>query len=106
MISRHRGKKRYTAMKLAVVLMLLAGIWAGGLFLFVERLPKSVEDATTVTEAIVVLTGGSGRVRAGLDLLLAGRAERMFVSGVYRGVDVDSLFARFFGTARQHRKSH
>ena len=44
-------------------------------------------------DAIVVLTGGSGRLRSGLDLLLADRARRLFISGVYRGVDVTQLLA-------------
>jgi uncharacterized SAM-binding protein YcdF (DUF218 family) len=37
------------------------------------------------------LTGGSGRLEAGLTLLEAGRAQKMFVSGVYHGVDVAAL---------------
>jgi len=37
-------------------------------------------------DAIVVLTGGPERVRAGLDLLAAGAAPRLFVSGAHRAV--------------------
>ena len=39
----------------------------------------------------IMVTGGSGRLQAGLDLLAAGRAEKLFVSGVYRGVEVAEL---------------
>ena len=41
--------------------------------------------------SIVVLTGGSGRLDEGLDLLSRNFAKRLFVSGVYHGVDVERL---------------
>jgi len=56
---------------------------------FAVLLPKPAGNERT--DAIVVLTGGSGRLKAGLDLLAAGRARRVAVSGVYRGVDVSEL---------------
>jgi uncharacterized SAM-binding protein YcdF (DUF218 family) len=37
------------------------------------------------------LTGGSGRLRQGLQLLADKQARKLFVSGVYRGVDVAAL---------------
>ncbi len=68
-------------------------MWGAGLFSFAESIPVRGAESTEETDAIVVLTGGSGRLRAGLDLLIAGRAEQLFVSGVYRGVDVAQLLA-------------
>ncbi|MBV9552344.1 MAG: YdcF family protein [Alphaproteobacteria bacterium] len=44
-------------------------------------------DRTAATDAIVVLTGGRLRVEAGLDLLGAGRAKKLFISGVNPHVD-------------------
>ncbi len=88
--------RRRTAGILAPVLGALATLalmWCVGLFLFAGSVPKMPPDVTEHTDAIVVLTGGSGRVRTGLDLLLANTADRLFVSGVYRGVDVDQLLA-------------
>jgi uncharacterized SAM-binding protein YcdF (DUF218 family) len=46
---------------------------------------------TTPTDAIVVLTGGSERLDAGLFLLRRKMARKLFVSGVYRSVDVTEL---------------
>ena len=66
-------------------------IWAAGLFSFASNIPTDVAEPDLKTDAIVVLTGGSGRLRAGLDLLMTHHAEQLFVSGVYRGVDVDRL---------------
>ena len=71
--------------------LLIAGFWIAGLMLFYRSIPASPPNAATTTDAIVVLTGGSGRLDKGLDLLAAKRAQKLFVSGVYRGVDVARL---------------
>ncbi len=75
----------------ATIIVIALGVWLGGIFAFVALIPlaKPVTDAKT--DAIVVLTGGSGRLNAGLTLLSAARAKKLFVSGVYRGVDVQTL---------------
>jgi len=70
--------------------VLVAG-WLGGLILFAADIPNRLEDETTHTDAIVVLTGGSERLETGLALLRQGLADKLFVSGVYRGVDVGEL---------------
>lgn len=73
----------------------LAGLcvvaWLAGLLWFATRLPNAVAEPGHVTDAIVVLTGGSGRVHQGLELLAGKRARKLFISGVYRGVDVQEL---------------
>jgi uncharacterized SAM-binding protein YcdF (DUF218 family) len=68
---------------LRFVALLLLG-WAGGFVVFVlgQGQPADVRP----TDAIVVLTGGPGRLARGLSLLEAGRAKRMFISGVGREV--------------------
>ena len=71
--------------------LLIVGFWIAGLIFFYRSIPASPPNAVTTTDAIVVLTGGSGRLDEGLDLLAAKRAEKLFVSGVYRGVDVAQL---------------
>jgi len=70
-------------------------IWFMGLLWFTTLLPEKVADPTSESDAIVVLTGGSDRLEEGLRLLEAGRAEKLFVSGVYRGVDVRHLLEVF-----------
>lgn len=73
------------------VLVVLIIAWFGGLVAFASEIPDSVADTETETDAIVVLTGGSGRLETGFELLAERRAAKLFVSGVYRGVDVASL---------------
>jgi len=76
---------------LLLFLVGVAGLWWIGLFRFVEAIPVEIVDHETRSDAIVVLTGGSGRLDAGLDLLEANIASRLFVSGVYKGVEVRRL---------------
>jgi len=90
---RSRSRDRRSGRFILTSLLVLLAVWTGGLFLFADSIPDTVEDAETHTDAIVVLTGGSGRLRAGIDLLLADRGDRLFVSGVYRGVEVTQLLA-------------
>jgi uncharacterized SAM-binding protein YcdF (DUF218 family) len=51
---------------------------------FAIMLPKPAGDERT--DAIVVLTGGSGRLERGFDLLERGLAPQMLISGVERTV--------------------
>jgi uncharacterized SAM-binding protein YcdF (DUF218 family) len=70
---------------------LSAVAWFSGLLWFTGVVLHSEPAEEKATDAIVVLTGGSGRLDAGLTLLANGKAEKLFVSGVYRGVDVAAL---------------
>ena len=71
----------------AIVLALVAYVLGFGVFML--RLAKPVEGVTT--DAIVVLTGGRGRIDRGVSLLQAKAAKRMLVSGVPMGVTRDDL---------------
>ncbi|MGQ0677022.1 MAG: YdcF family protein [Rhodospirillales bacterium] len=77
--------------RIAAALLARAALWAGGFAWFALRIPVRVDDPAAETDAIVVLTGGSKRLNEGLGLLLQGRAKKLFVSGVHRGVDVAEL---------------
>ena len=91
-MTRHRKRQRAMVfVNLALVVLFFLSLWTIGLSRYVGDIPKVVDDETTRTDAIVVLTGGSGRLNVGLDLLSRNLAELMFVSGVYRGLDVRKL---------------
>lgn len=64
--------------------------WSIGFVLFAVTLPRPAAD-TPMTDGIVVLTGGAGRIERGADLLAKGRARRMLVSGAGRGVRLADL---------------
>lgn len=59
---------------------LLAILWVGGFGVFLLTLPAPLEPVHT--DAIVVLTGGPGRIDRGLALLRDHVAGRMLISGV------------------------
>ena len=58
--------------------------WCLGFAAFMLLLPKPLEGNTT--DAIVVPTGGAGRIDRGIELLRARQARRMLVTGVAPGV--------------------
>lgn len=71
------------------LLSIIPLVWALGFALFVVALPQPAPDGDS--DAIVVPTGGPGRIERGLVLLQAGRAKRMLISGVNRDVRAHEL---------------
>jgi uncharacterized SAM-binding protein YcdF (DUF218 family) len=55
-------------------------VWAIGFLWFAVALPSSASESRT--DAIIVLTGGSGRIDRALDLLRRRQAPQVLVSGV------------------------
>jgi len=77
------------------IILALAG-WLAGLSAFVNDMasmpiPKPLQKL----DAIVVLTGGSNRIDAGFNLLEHGFGKKLFISGVYKGLDVNRLLKRW-----------
>ncbi len=84
--------KAYSALsRWSVAGLAAAALWLGGLVWFAETLPETAGEDGATTDAVVVLTGSAGRLRVGIDLLAGKRAKKLFVSGVYRGVDVQQI---------------
>lgn len=77
----------------ACVLALACGfIW------FVWRVPKGEVALTQNAEGIVVLTGGASRVVDAIELLAAGRGQRLLITGVYpatRSAELARLAPRY-----------
>jgi uncharacterized SAM-binding protein YcdF (DUF218 family) len=71
---------------------LLALLWGAGFLWFSLSLPDPA-PLSEKTDAVVVLTGGQGRLKRGLAVLEAGAARRMLVSGVGRGTTRRDLAA-------------
>ncbi|MCP1469881.1 uncharacterized SAM-binding protein YcdF (DUF218 family) [Sphingobium sp. OAS761] len=72
--------------------VLLLG-WVLGFVWFAIFLPQPLDSRPT--DAIVVLTGGAGRIDRGLALLHEGAAKRMLISGVDRAVRPVELAAEY-----------
>ncbi|MFC4594013.1 YdcF family protein [Sphingobium tyrosinilyticum] len=67
--------------------------WMLGFAWFAIFLPQPLDGRPT--DAIVVLTGGAGRIDRGLALLQEGAAKRMLISGVDRSVRPSELAAQY-----------
>lgn len=59
-------------------------LWVLGFALFAVTLAQPLEGRTT--DAIVVPTGGPGRIPRGIDLMQRKQAQRMLITGVARDV--------------------
>lgn len=69
-------------------------IWLFGFVWFAVSLPGPV-PARVHTDAIIVLTGSQGRIEHAIEMLKAGAAPRMLVSGVGREVQPAEFAAKF-----------
>ncbi|NKD45071.1 YdcF family protein [Haematospirillum jordaniae] len=66
-------------------------LWLPGLVWFTATMPEQVEDSSTRTDAIVVLTGGSERMQTGFRLLEQGMGSVLFISGAGPGTTPGEL---------------
>jgi len=76
--------------RIFIVILAVIIPFCAGFIRFASDLPAPGDDRTQ-TDAIVVLTGGSVRLSTGLNLLEAGKAKKLFVSGVHPGVQLNDL---------------
>lgn len=83
---------RWIATRLLSIILIAAYIWVMGLLWFITQIAQApMDNDATVTDVIVVLTGGAMRVETGLELLARGKARTLFISGVGKGVKVSEL---------------
>ncbi len=83
------------ALLLGVQCLVILIIWMAGFLWFYTEIHDETVDLETPTEAVVVLTGGSKRLAAGLDLLAEGKGRKLFISGVNRGVSIEELLRSY-----------
>ena len=72
---------------------LLFGLWSVGLGWFYSQLIQQQSLVAEKTDAIVVLTGGKGRLAEGVSLLgsIDDEPRQLFISGVDKGVPIKEL---------------
>lgn len=73
-------------------------LWLLGFAWFALWLPQPLGKQST--DAVVVLTGGAGRIDRGLEILQSGQAKRMLISGVGRDVKAADLAERYPESAK------
>lgn len=78
---------------IARVVATLALLWMLGFLWFVVSLPGAA--GPIVTDAVVVATGGAGRIQHGIEVLKTGQSKTLFVSGVDPDVTSGEFAAEF-----------
>lgn len=85
-----------TPARLTLATLFLAALWLAGLYAFTRSVSENPQPAALpAVDAIVVLTGGTNRLETGFDLLDKGLGKKLFISGVYRGVEVKELLDKW-----------
>ncbi len=81
-----------------VSLLLLA--YALGFVLFAFTLGRPAPAKAPATDAAVVLTGGSGRIEHGIDVLRSGKAKRLLIAGADPAVTKRDLARTIAGSSK------
>ncbi len=95
----------------ALLFVVAASFWLVGLLSFTRDI-QSMPDRSPVfslplpadikpADGIVALTGGTNRLKAAFSLLEKQMGKKLFISGVYRGVEVEELMAHWKKDATQ-----
>ncbi len=71
--------------------VLIFFLWFAGFVLFEVRMFRLVKDEETKTDAIIVLTGGNGRVKEGISLLKNHMGEKLLISGVSKETTLEDI---------------
>ncbi len=87
---------------IARFLSLVLLLYALGFVLFSVTIGRPAA-AEVRTDAIIVITGASGRIEHGVDVLADGKAKRMLISGADPVVTKDDLVERLGGHRRLFR---
>ncbi len=72
----------------------LSVCWVVGFAWFVSQIPDAPSHDTTITDGIVVLTGGERRVELGIERLAEGKGRKLLISGVGKGVTLRDLMSQ------------
>ena len=75
-------------------------VYGLGFALFSVNLGEPAAADTPPTQAIVVITGGRGRIERGMATLASGEGQRMLIAGADPSVTKDDLIARMGGSRR------
>src|ERR1700730_1967667 len=78
--ARRRGFRIVTSFMGIVTFVIV--VFFGGFILFASTIPREEEEFHRSADGIVALTGGASRIADAVELLIAGRGQRLLISGV------------------------
>ncbi len=86
--------------RLFICIIAIGLIWGAAFGWYVWTISGYATHDTRKADAIIVLTGGGGRVEYGMELLADGRAGALFISGVNKSVPLGDLIEKAPETLR------
>ncbi len=75
--------RRSIGVLIAALLLIGSGFFFGGFFRFVDIVVGYKTPSPLAADGIVVLTGGAERIAGAIELMTAGKARRLLISGVH-----------------------
>ena len=87
--------------RLALLALAILVVWFAALATFVVASLRLSDNLAAAADAIVVPTGGRQRLETGVQLLIAGRGKKLFISGVNQRVDRSELLRALGPAAEQ-----
>lgn len=86
-----------------LVLLVVLGLALASFQKFVLTLPNDDTKLSAPIDGLVVATGGQLRIQKGVELLAGGKADRMLISGVGKGITKELLKENLAISNRQAR---
>ncbi len=86
--------------RLFICILLVGIIWVASFGWYVFIISQYKTNDSKKADAIIVLTGGGGRVEHGMELLADGRGGALFISGVNESVPLGALLDKAPETLR------
>jgi uncharacterized SAM-binding protein YcdF (DUF218 family) len=80
--------------KIFSCILIFFAIWLAGLMVFVSRIPTAPNNNNGPSDAIVILTGGAGRLEYGLQLFAQGKGKVLYISGVSPEVSIADILRK------------
>ncbi len=88
-----------TFLRLTLIVLTIAAVYAAGFLYFVETLPGTPPKSPRA-DGIVALTGGTARLDAAVQLLENRAAKRLLITGVFETTTKEDLAQRLHGGTR------
>lgn len=74
-----------------IAIIAIISLWLGGLISFYQKIPAAQNQISKEYDAVIVLTGGKGRISEGMELLRDKKAYRMLISGVHEDTKIEQI---------------